>query len=280
MSKKETKKKVAVLTPTRDGLVDSSYVSSLVETVKLLSDKYDISPSIVTGVSDIALGRTKLWSAWYKNKDVDYCLWLDSDIGVNPKDYARLFECIDKYDLDAIAVSYPKKAYDPRALLRSAHILQQNEGQIDVGISVEASYTYVSTGLHKLINEGELKGLMTCDGVGFGCVLIGRKGADKLMKWAEKNMDKTEIEHIFKENETIKGYHIFDSVMNEENEVLSEDYSFFERWKMAGNSLYILPDVKVRHTGFSHYDGNFQSFVKVMGYLDAESEPLNKDYRK
>ena len=161
MKKKDetkAKPKISILTPTRDGQVDCSYAATISGIINLLGDEYDIQPSIIQGVSDIARGRSRLWNMWYQT-DVDYCLWLDSDIAFRPADFKRMLDT----NLAFVSLNYAKKQNFDEAFLRSAHLLQEAKGSIDPVEARQASYTYVSTGEHKLYEEGEFKNIVTCD---------------------------------------------------------------------------------------------------------------------
>ena len=278
MKKKEetkAKPKIAILTPTRDGMVDSGYTATVSGIISELSDEYDIKASIIQGVSDIARGRSRLWNMWYQT-DVDYCLWLDSDIAFSPSDFKRMLDS----NLAFVALNYAKKQNFDEAFLRAAHLIQQANGSIDPIKARQASYTYVSTGEHKLYSEGEFKGIVTCDGVGFGAVLIHRDGADLIMNWAKENLPEVTFEPINAGAKDIVGYHVFETFYEEDGNTLGEDFSFCKRYKIAGGEICMIADAFVRHQGFTHYDGNFQSYLDVMQLLPKGEKPLHKEYVK
>ena len=272
---KKAKPKIAILTPTRDGQVDCNYTATLTGIINLLGDEYEIKPSIIQGVSDIARGRSRLWNMWYQT-DVDYCLWIDSDIAFRPQELKRMLHS----NLAFVALNYAKKQNFDEAFLRSAHLLQQSNGDIDPVKARQASYTYVSTGEHKLFSEGEFEGIVTCDGVGFGAVLIHRDGADLIMNWAKNNLPEVVFDPINEGGKDIVGYHVFETEYGEDGSTLGEDFSFCKRYKKAGGQICLIADALVRHAGFTHYDGNFQSYLDVMQLLPKGEKPLHKNYSK
>ena len=277
MKKKEEKKakpKIAILTPTRDGQVDCGYSATVAEIISFLHEEYYIKPTIVQGVSDIAKGRSRLWNMWYQT-DVDYCLWIDSDISFKPEDLKRMLDS----GLPFVALNYAKKQNVDEAFLRSAHILQQSEGQIDPIKARQASYIYVSTGEHMLAKEGKFKNFVTCDGVGFGAVLIHRSGADMLMNWAKNNLPKVKFDGI-QHDSVIEGYHVFDTYYLDDGSTLAEDFSFCKRYKESGGEVVIMSDAVVRHSGFAHYDGCFKTYMDVLQMMPEGQEPLHKEYSK
>lgn len=278
MKKKEetkAKPKIAILTPTRDGQVDCSYTATITGIINLLGDEYEIKPSIIQGVSDIARGRSRLWNMWYQT-DVDYCLWLDSDIAFSPVDFKRMLDS----NLAFVALNYAKKQNFDEAFLRAAHLIQQSQGSIDPIAARQASYTYVSTGQHKLFEEGQFKNIVTCDGVGFGAVLIHREGAELLMKWAHNHLPQVTFESVHEGSDDIKGYHVFETFYDDDGGTLGEDFSFCKRYKEAGGEICILSDAVVRHAGFTHYDGCFKTYMDVCKLLPDDAPALHKDYSK
>ena len=89
------KKRIAVVTPTREGLVDISYTQAVFNLQKILGKDYDIELTLQSGVSDIATGRNKLWNKWYYYTDVEYIFWVDSDIAFSAVDIQKLLEYED-----------------------------------------------------------------------------------------------------------------------------------------------------------------------------------------
>lgn len=257
------KKKIAILTPTREGLVDISYSNSLIATMKLLGDEYDIQPTLVSGISDIVQGRNRLFNLWIKS-DADYCLWVDSDISWNPVDLKSMLDS----PCSVIAVNYPKKANDYKSFLQFASMLQQHTGEIDVEKALEASYSYTSTGKHNKYGEGEFKGLMSVGGIGMGFFLMHRSAAEPLLDWASTNMQKVNMATLT--GKAIDGYPFFNHIVDDEYgdngslECFGEDFSFCKRLGYAGLKIFIDPNIRLRHSGYSVYDGKFSSFVELV----------------
>jgi hypothetical protein len=271
------RKTVAVLTPTRDGLVDISYTQSLVASIRELSDEYDIQPTLISGVSDITTGRNKLWNLWYQT-DVDFCLWVDSDISWNPIDLKNMLES----PVAVIGGNYAKKEYNHEAFLRYASLQQNHLGEINVKEALEASFGYVSTGSHSKYIEGESKGLMSVEGVGLGFLLISRIAADELMNWAAINMQKLSMESL--SGKRIKGYPVFNPVtgldIDGEDVGYGEDFSFCKRLNESGVKIFIDPSMRLRHSGYHVFDSCFDSFLK-MSELSSENnvQVPREDYK-
>jgi len=260
--------KIAILTPTRDGLVDINYTNSLLATQKLLAGEWEVEPTLVSGTSDITSARNTLFNLWYYTTDVDVVMFIDSDVSWNPRDLKRW---LDKGYYQCSG-NYPKKAFTPEAFLRAAHLLQQQEGEIDIKKALRASWDYISTGRHNVIASGDYEGLMTTEGVGMGFFMMHRDAADILMDWAEANMTKT-VFYTLNEEKPAEGYAVFNHVQDEEGKNYGEDFSFCRRMTEAGLTILLDPKVTLRHTGNVAFDGEFQCLVDVMKLAKESGSP-------
>jgi len=268
------KKRIAIVTPTRDGLVDMNYTNSVFHTQKILGKDYDVELSLLSGVSDIVGGRNKIFNKWYYDTDVEYLLWVDSDISYSPLDLKKMLE----FDVDVIGGNYPKKKIDVRTLLQTASLMQNLTGEVDAQSCLEASFEYVVGGQTNIIQGGDLDGLSTCEMLGMGMMLMKREGADKLISWCDKNMTKKSWPWNGK---MIEGYGVFDSSVNSDGHNLAEDFAFCSRLKEAGIKLYFHPRMKIRHSGYMAFDGDFQQVVDLamLAYENGQEMP-GTNYKK
>lgn len=254
------KKRLAIMTPTRDGLVDINYCSSMVESIKLIDD-WNISPSIISGASDIVGARNAMWNAWYYKTDVEAMMWIDSDIAWHPNDLKRWLSL----ECGVIAGNYAKKKFKPLSFLQSAEIFQASCGSVDPEQALRASYDYVSTGAHRNIISGEFEGLMTVDGIGMGFFLMHREAADILIKYADENwQDKKAKFYTLGQDNPILGYSLYNTIISEDGTSWGEDYSFCRRLKEAGITIFMDPNVPLRHGGYTVFDSNFSEQLKTV----------------
>ena len=254
------KKRLSIMTPTRDGLVDINYCSSLIESVKSITD-WEISPSIISGASDIVGARNAMFNAWYYKTDVEAMMWIDSDIAWHPNDLKRWLglEC------GVIAGNYAKKKFKPLSFLQSAQIFQQTNGYVDPEQALRASYDYVSTGAHNKIIAGEFEGLYTVGGIGMGFFLLHREAADILVDYAEENYPEMKAKfYTLGQDNPIMGYPFFNTIIGEDGTSWGEDYSFCRRLKEAGISIFMDPNVALRHGGYTTFDSNFSEQLKTV----------------
>ena len=250
------KKKIAVATPTRDGLVEINYTATMFHLQKQLGDEYDFELTMASGVSDISAGRNKIFNKWYFDTDVEYLLWVDSDISFAPLDLKKLME----YDVDVIGGNYPKKKIDVKNLLETAALMQRMNGEVHAEECLHASMDYVVGGRTNILQGGKHDGLGTCEMLGMGLMLLSRKGADKIVEWCDKNMEKK----FWAWGDTqIEGYGVFDPLTTDDRKNLAEDFAFCQRMKESGLTLYFHPAMLIRHSGYMSFDGNFEEVVKL-----------------
>lgn len=249
---KQVKKKLAICTPSRDGMFPINYLSSQEAILNNFPKGWDVQYSLVRGTSDITNARNTFINKWYFETDSDAMLFLDSDIGFYAEDLAKLLKWSEVEGVDFIGGNYPKKTIEVANILQCANNWHTKE--IVVQDLISASAKYVSEGRHSLFKEGTWEGLCQVDGIGMGCFLITRKSAKKLFDWAKKNMEKTFF-HTF--GTEVGGYPVFNNMSNEKGN-FGEDFSFCKRVKEAGLNIFCDPTMKFTHTGMYDYYGRFE----------------------
>jgi hypothetical protein len=261
------KRRLAIVTPTREGLVDINYTSSLVESVKMIDD-WDVKPTIISGASDIIGARNTLFNSWYWETDVEAMMFIDSDISWNPHDLKRWLAI---EGVGVLAGNYAKKKVKPLTLLQTAQIFQTATGEVDPEKVMRAHFDYVSTGTHNEIVGGEFKGLHSVDGIGLGFMLVHREAADILMNWAASNMPRCKV-NTLGEKDDLMGYAVFDPFVDENAQNWREDFAFCRRLKNAGLVIFMDSRVPLRHTGYTAFDGEFYAQLELVKHVKANPD--------
>ena len=264
-------KKLAICTPSRDGMFPINYVSTQEGILKNIPEGWDVQYSLVRGTSDIVNARNSFINKWYYETDADAMLFLDSDMGFKHASLKKLLDASEIEGVDFICGNYVKKDLRIPNLLSCA---SKWDGEIDIKELLSASGSYVSEGKHILYEEGEYDGLCEIDGVGMGCFLITRASGHKIFKWAEVNMEKTEFTTFGK---PISGYPVFNSISNSKGNY-GEDYSFCMRVKEAGLRIFFDPSISLTHTGNYDFYGKFAdalAFFKKEKLSEVDMSPNN-----
>lgn len=139
-------KKILIAIPSMD-YVASGFAGSLATLAKVGECKISFICS-----SLIYDARNKL-AAQAIESEVDYILWLDSDMTFKPDTLIRLLKDIEDNNLDIVSALYFRRSHPYSPVAFSKFDFVDNE-------AVFENYT------------GELSGLHKVEGVGFGCLLM------------------------------------------------------------------------------------------------------------
>lgn len=102
--------KVVIGTPSLTGQVQSEYVESLVETVRLASKhNIDIYPILLSYESILPQARNEIVKIAY-GAEADMLVFIDADMAWSPNAFLKVVQA----EQDAIAISYPRKSDEPR----------------------------------------------------------------------------------------------------------------------------------------------------------------------
>jgi len=77
-------------------------------------------------------------------------------------------------------------------------------------------------------------------------------------------------------------YGLFDTMIDKDDNYLSEDWTFCYLWRLAGGKIFADTGIKLDHTGYHKYEGNVEELKKVLTnqtsnggphHLDPQSQP-------
>ena len=97
--------------------------------------------------------------------------------------------------------------------------------------------------------------LIEVDGVGTGFVKISRFALEKLWEISEPYVSEGMQERMICDIKVKNG------------ELISEDYVLAEKWQSLGYKVWVDPTITVNHVGYKKYTGNFETFIKELGYV-------------
>jgi len=102
--------KVVIGTPSLTGQVQSEYVESLVETIRLVS-KHDIElyPILLSYESILPQARNEIVKIAY-GAEADMLVFVDADMSWSPSAFLKVVQA----EQDVIAITYPRKSDEPR----------------------------------------------------------------------------------------------------------------------------------------------------------------------
>lgn len=210
---------VLIALPCYGGMVSDKTAKGLFNLGKeLRTHKIDHGLLTMANESLITQGRSKMANFFMNNTKYERILFIDADVGFEPKDVFDLL----KYDKDIICGAYPMK-------------------------TIPLRYNYNIT--KPVVEEGEL---VKIDNVGFGFAMIKRrvfesiaqKYGDELKYYPADNSEN----YNMTEKEYHNSYHYFLEMKKDMN-YLPEDFSFFERAKSVGYTAWLNSNIRLPHVG-------------------------------
>jgi len=250
-NKNKINKGICIATPFYSEDVKVQYMESMLKThLEFQKSGIPIINIFLYNTSLITKARNELISKFMNNTDLDYFIFIDSDMSFKPKDIIKLMN----YEKEIIGATYPKKVLNWMELQKGI-INNVAENSIEL-IQKTSKYTIYDKKKNKLSN-----GLMEIERLGTGFMMIKRSLIEKMEKKYPNLMYKMEKQINEKEKDRKKGYGFFDSrLINKEH--ISEDYSFCEYVKGAGEKIYIDPKIELGHHGGNlSFFGNYEKHI-------------------
>lgn len=205
---------IYLASPTGDGNYDRHYLRSFENTTNMIRQcggRVDFGD--LPYCADISLARAKLFGAFLRSPH-SHMMMIDADMGWNPLDVIKMA----MLKRDFIAAAGPKKAYP----IRFAFNLSDSAG-----------------GDIPLIAEGGTEVWKVTE-IGLAFALISRACAER--------MAGAYPELVFMSDNGQTEHDLFaPMIVNQRRK--SEDFAFCHRWTSLGGSIFMLPSVKLKHSG-------------------------------
>lgn len=111
-------------------------------------------------------------------------------------------------------------------------------------------------------------GFVKCDGVGMGVTLIQRHVfeviAEKMPDTIDTNLENSGLAGMFGGDPLKRILKPFEKVRHEINGgVLSEDFSFCQRWRQCGGEVWASATHTIQHIGNHAFEGNFHDWSEM-----------------
>ena len=181
----------------------------------------------------VSRARNAAVAHFLQDEEATHLLFIDSDIIFEPEDVIKLIEA----KKEVVGGMYPKK------YIKWEHIKKHPEDE-----RVE-----FQVGTSQINSEGFIETVYAPTGF----LMIAKTAIQKLI---QKNPQ-------LKYRNDIDGYGIGDTFYNLFNVGIkngiyeSEDWGFSSLWREAGGTVYIHPDINVKHVGWHEYEGNLKKYI-------------------
>jgi len=226
-------KKVLIATPAYDGKVGLGYLNSLIPTLMAAkAGGAEVSYAIYANSGSIPRVRNLAVASMMGQGFTDL-FFIDADMGWEAEDFCRMLS----FDTEIVAATYPARSEDnPRWIVVWPDEIKQHKS-----------------------------GLLTAKRAGTGFMRINRRAFEVLEEkhpdlhyYAPHTTDDSEIPHLF----AFFDYCLHNGADGRRGH-LSEDYHFCDLARDAGLTIWVDPNVQMRHYGFKTFEGKFSDVVKV-----------------
>jgi hypothetical protein len=249
-----------ILTPCYGGVCHVDYSLSLIQTIMIMS-KFDIKTTIEVCRGDSLVTRARNGLiAKAMTKGATHLFFIDSDIIWKPIDVLKLLISDEKLS----GGIYPKKKYN-WDIFDDKDVLKKYEENMEKSIFKETlnksdfpqcklvNYNFIteSKTINIVSNLMELKHLPT------GFMMIKRCVIEEMMeKYPETKY--TDDSDFLSDNEQKYAYALFDCAIRDE-QYLSEDWLFCDRYRKLGNKIYANVTIDLIHVGVNYFKGKTTS---------------------
>lgn len=217
---------ILIIIPAYDGKVSDLTASALYKSAKYF-DRIGLRNELlmVANESLISTGRSNLSNFFINNTQHSHAMWIDADIGFQPEDITRLLEL----NVDLSVGAYVMKTLPPRYCF----ILDKDQG------------------------EKSEKKAVKINSSGFGFNLVSRKVYETMAKkFPELKCIPQSNSRVISKAEEENSFHYFQTMIDPlTQKIISEDKSFFARWKKCGGQSWLRTDIQLQHVGSHVFEG-------------------------
>jgi hypothetical protein len=244
-----TEVEVLIATPCYGGLLYNSYLTSLISTMKLLSNcGIKCGVKTIANESLITRARNTIVSYFLTQEEYTHLLFIDADISWNPSAVLRLLGA----KKPVVSGIYPKKAYNWKKMENLVSVDKEWK-EINISRSLDYAVNFNDPKLEITNGRVEAKDVPT------GFMLIERNTIEVLKEKFPELKYKNNLHNLIPPHHDPDTFWLFfDCIKDEETDVyLSEDYAFCRRVQQAGLSCWADLTIDLNHTGTHTFEGSF-----------------------
>lgn len=243
---------VVIATPCFNGLLTQAYMLSVTRLMASVGDQIELSLMLLGSDALITRARSTLVAKFLDDPHATHLMFIDSDIGFEPEQFARLF----RQNKEFVAAMYPIKEIDWNRL----NARQQNGEPVD-----GAGINFVGT----FCDDKDLqvdRGFATAIYAGTGFQLIRRTVFERMVA----AYPELKYHNVHAQDPAGPGpdhrYALFDPLIDAESATyLSEDYAFCKRWRAIGGEIWLDLESRLTHVGPSDYHGDSALRYRAFG---------------
>lgn len=271
--------KLFVATPMYGGQCAGMYCRSMIDLASLCSQQgiqlqvyYLFNESLITRARNYCVDE-------FMRSDATHLMFIDSDIGFDPRDVIALMAMAaqDESDYDVVGGAYPKKciAWEKIKIAVDKGFADENPNELDKFVG---DYVFNPKNNTGSIAIGEPAEVME---IGTGFMLIRKNTFHKLKEKMPHLSYKPD--HVrtaaFDGTREIMAY--FDCIIDPTSKrYLSEDYKFCHDVWAAGLKVWLCPWMKLSHVGTFVFGGSLSDLAAVGASATADETSMERHRKK
>lgn len=239
-----------IATPCYGGLVNEPYLRGITGLVANgIPINMGINMATVINESLVTRARNELVK-FFMMTDCTHLFFIDADIVFKSEDVFRLL----LHDQDVVVGAYPLKrvAWENIDTTETKDVkrIQRMATEYVVNIKFQTE-EQLRTG-----NVPVVDGLVELHDAGTGFMCIKRHVIEKMIEAYPECHYQKEPKHVTMQGDDGKRWALFDTMIDEDNRYLSEDYTFCRRWQRMGGKIWLDPIIELSHVGTFTYPGS------------------------
>lgn len=239
-----------IATPCYGGLVHEPYLRGMTSLAGAAAG-IGLAVNMATIVNESLVTRARNELVKYLTMtNCTHLFFIDADISFTPDDVIRTI----LHDKDVVVGAYPLKKvrWDQidTSKARSAEDVQRMATDYVINIKF-ADDKQKETGQVPVVD-----GLIEVHDAGTGFMCVKRHVIEKMIEAYPESHYMKEPKHVIHEGDDCKRWALFDTMIDEDNRYLSEDYTFCRRWQMLGGKIWLDPTTRLSHIGTHMFEGH------------------------
>ena len=244
---------ILIATPMYGGMCTSHYTISLIKTVsRFMRLGIECHFATLANESLITRARNELARMFLANDQYTHLMFVDADICFEHDSIEKLYNL----DQDVVGALYPTKEINwnrvRAAVKHNRKDLSYYASNFVFNLPLEKDKTKI---------ELEKNGLLEVRHVGTGFMMIKRKVFEKLLnhvpEYRSSTLQDPSGQYI---KPLVKQF--FDTSIDEQGALLSEDYNFCELWRKHGGKVFVDLSIHLKHIGYHAFEGDTAELFK------------------
>jgi hypothetical protein len=242
---------ILIATPAYGDIFYTPFVRSAIGLQKLFERKKWRSSFATISYADIVESRNYLLTRWYDKTDASHILFVDADMGYEPKliaDMVRLGEPV-------VGVIAPKRQIDLHRLAKLSARGEKPER------AIARAHDFVVRPVKRAERPAAAKGFLEVEACGAGILLIERACIKRMLELVPEIDDAGASKTSPLAKQLTRLIRAFD-VLTVDGARLSEDYSFCHRWRArCGGKIWANISHEIVHVGLHRFAGRYSDVI-------------------